>query len=92
MLSKINGDSFFFGRVINNAWTPYQTWNYPTLQSNDFIQRSLNASTNELIEISGADLSARCNNGMSCALIIGVQGNTLNQAPIFQLTHLNQSN
>ena len=53
LLSKIAGDSFFFGRVIINAWTPYQTWNYPTATSNDFMQRSLNISATELIEISG---------------------------------------
>ncbi len=35
LLNKLNGDSFFFVRVIANAFAPYQTWNYPTQLSND---------------------------------------------------------
>lgn len=92
LLSKMNGDSFLFVRVLGNAFMPYQTWNYPTQASNDYISRSLNNSNNELIEVTQQDMLAKCPNATSCVIVIGVTGSSVSANSQYSLTLLGGAN
>lgn len=70
-----SGDSLIVGRRISNAYLAYSNWSYPNTTKYDYISQS-QASSNEVLEISGASLSSNCLGNASCALIIGVFGNS----------------
>lgn len=74
LLSKVNNDSYIVGKVINNAYLPYNNWTYPNRTIFDFRVMN-NRSSYEILELT-SNITNRCLVNASCVLIVGVVGNS----------------
>lgn len=96
-MNKSNGvDSYIVGRIITNAYLPYQQWKYPTNTSYDFISKS--STNNEVIDLPRTNLTSKCPNNTSCAVLISIIGNApqgsiigKNATSSFRVTYLTES-